>query len=306
MLSPKKSSFAQVSFAELNVDRQRLLFELRSQLLLSNYYARDYTLSALETRRNAQMNWPQWGEQEPFNWGERLPDRLIDCEGFWLRGYGGKSAFHSLELSTSVFDSRLELAILEGGDGKGVVSNHGIQLIKSIATVAPIFRGEIRNSRYNGWMMQKIKPTYKSCYSETEREVDCFSLIKVEGEPPYDVELDTSKNPGRVEIIHGKIQSVAADMWFGPTFWPEAACTPEEVRAQPWLKIEETEHYMHINCWPEPFTRPDGEQGELQKKLWRLLFKSDCEWPPNGGVPQPVPLPEPPPKPTVTMRVDFS
>jgi hypothetical protein len=76
-------------------------------------------------------------------------------------------------------------------------------------------------------------------------------------------------------------------MWLGPAFWAEAACAPEEVRAQPWLNIKETEHYMHINCWPEPFTRPDGEQGELQKKLWRLLFNSDCEWPPNGGIPQP-------------------
>jgi hypothetical protein len=97
---------------------------------------------------------------------------------------------------------------------------------------------------------------------------------------PDSFKLDTSTNPGRNDKINGGPAMVAADMWLGPAFWKYAPCHKEEVISQPWLKVRDTEHFLHINSFPEPFTRPDGEQGEIQRKLWRLLFHSDCQWPP--------------------------
>ena len=49
------------------------------------------------------------------------------------------------------------------------------------------------------------------------------------------------------------------------------------------IERRDTPHYLYLKCWPHPFTRPDGEQGRVQQKLWRLLYHEDCEWPPGSG-----------------------
>ena len=97
--------------------------------------------------------------------------------------------------------------------------------------------------------------------------------------------LDTSLNPGRY-IVDDKNQfrAVPADLWLGPHFWDYAPCTKEEVLAADFfIEKRDTPHYLYLKSWPHPFTRPDGEQGRVQQKLWRLLFKEDCEWPPGSG-----------------------
>ena len=59
-------------------------------------------------------------------------------------------------------------------------------------------------------------------------------------------------------------------------------------------EVRDTPHYLYLKSWPHPFTRPDGEQGRVQQKLWRLLFHEDCEWPPGSGGISDTPVGGPP------------
>ena len=97
--------------------------------------------------------------------------------------------------------------------------------------------------------------------------------------------LDTSLNPGRPkELADGATFYPTAEMWLGPHFWQDAKCTKEDaLAAEFWLETRETAHYTYFRCWPTAFTRPDGEQGRMQQRLWKLFFHEDCEWPPGSG-----------------------
>lgn len=92
-------------------------------------------------------------------------------------------------------------------------------------------------------------------------------------------------NPGRTKVVdHRCIFYPTAEMWLGPHFWQYAKCTKEEALAADfWLETRDTPHYTYFKCWPTPFTRPDGEQGRMQQRLWKLFFHEDCEWPPGSG-----------------------
>jgi hypothetical protein len=97
--------------------------------------------------------------------------------------------------------------------------------------------------------------------------------------------FDKSKNPGHTKVIDGcSIFYPTAETWLGPHFWQYAKCTKEEaLAANFWLETRDTPHFTYFKCWPTAFTRPDGEQGRMQQRLWKLFFHEDCEWPPGSG-----------------------
>ena len=97
--------------------------------------------------------------------------------------------------------------------------------------------------------------------------------------------IDISMNPGRPkELNFGVNFYPTAEMWLGPHFWQYAKCTKEEALAADFfIEKRDTPHLLYLKCWPEPFTRPDGEQGRMQQRLWKLFFHEDCEWPPGSG-----------------------
>jgi hypothetical protein len=97
--------------------------------------------------------------------------------------------------------------------------------------------------------------------------------------------VSTALNPGRhKEILAGIFFLPTAEMWLGPHFWQYAKCTKEEaLDADFFLEKRETPHFLYLKSWPQPFSRPDGEQGRLQQRIWQLLFHEDCEWPPGSG-----------------------
>lgn len=97
--------------------------------------------------------------------------------------------------------------------------------------------------------------------------------------------FDVSMNPGRPqELLVGVRFYPTSEMWLGPDFWQFAKCTKEEVlTAGFFLEKRDTPHFLYLKSWPKPFTRPDGEQGRIQQKLWKLFFRDDCEWPPGSG-----------------------
>jgi hypothetical protein len=96
---------------------------------------------------------------------------------------------------------------------------------------------------------------------------------------------DVSRNPGRIKALAFRVNFYpTAEMWLGPHFWQYATCTKEEALAADFfIEKRDTPHYLYLKCWPEPFTRPDGEQGRMQQRLWKLFFNEDCEWPPGSG-----------------------
>jgi len=102
---------------------------------------------------------------------------------------------------------------------------------------------------------------------------------------PDRIFLDISMNPGRWKQITPMISFLpTAEMWLGPHFWQYAKCTKEEaLAAEFFIEKRDTPQFLYLKCWPQPFTRPDGEQGRMQQRLWRLFFHEDCEWPPGSG-----------------------
>ncbi len=97
--------------------------------------------------------------------------------------------------------------------------------------------------------------------------------------------IDISLNPGRSKQLYPYSSFYpSAEMWLGPHFWQYAKCTKEEAQAANfWLETRDTPHVTYFKCWPTAFTRPDGEQGRMQQRLWKLFFHEDCEWPPGSG-----------------------
>jgi len=102
---------------------------------------------------------------------------------------------------------------------------------------------------------------------------------------PDRVFIDISRNPGRPKGLLPTVKFMpTSEMWLGPHFWQYAKCTKEEALAADFfIEKRDTPHYLYLRCWPEPFTRPDGEQGRMQQRLWKLFFHEDCEWPPGSG-----------------------
>lgn len=102
---------------------------------------------------------------------------------------------------------------------------------------------------------------------------------------PDQVYADVSRNPGRVKSLMFRVNFYpTAEMWLGPHFWQYAKCTKDDALAADFfIEKRDTPHYVYLKCWPEPFTRPDGEQGRMQQRLWKLFFHEDCEWPPGSG-----------------------
>jgi len=108
--------------------------------------------------------------------------------------------------------------------------------------------------------------------------------------------IDISRNPGRGKVLLSQFYFYAsAEMWLGPHFWQHAKCTKDEVLAADFfIEKRDTPHYLYLKCWPTPFTRPEGEQGRMQQRLWKLFFHEDCEWPPGSGTISDEPIYGPP------------
>lgn len=144
------------------------------------------------------------------------------------------------------------------------------------------------------WQWNTLYESWQACREAGSIERYFGSLppgIKTFIEPPIDILsqprelIDISLNPGRTRNLIIPISFHAtAEMWLGPHFWQYAKCTKEEVLASDFfLEKRDTPHFLYIKSWPEPFTRPDGEQGRQQQRIWQLFFHEDCEWPPGSG-----------------------
>ncbi len=151
------------------------------------------------------------------------------------------------------------------------------------------------NPSIGGWQWRSLYRTwqnapffdrhYERTYGQAPPLIRTCVEKSIDGISPERVRINTSLNPGRSRELLTTIYFLpTAEMWLGPHFWQYAKCTKEEALAADfWLETRDTPHYTYFKCWPAPFTRPDGEQGRMQQRLWKLFFHEDCEWPPGSG-----------------------
>lgn len=156
------------------------------------------------------------------------------------------------------------------------------QLMNSFpATGAWQWRGHYRN-----WQgCQCVEMSYEALYGELPPGLRTSKESSVDGFLPERTLIDISLNPGRSkQLSEGSEFYATAEMWLGPDFWQYAKCSREEVLAADFfIEKRDTPDFLYLKSWPEAFSRPDGEQGRMQQRLWKLFFHEDCEWPPGSG-----------------------
>jgi hypothetical protein len=197
----------------------------------------------------------------------RMP-RSLD---FWL--------FHAKEMGRqSVLHSMIE-RLAQAPDDWGVMRE---SMMKAFPTTgAWQWRG-----LYRSWQGAECLETgYERRYGKLPTGCKTRKEPSPDGYGEGKTMIDISLNPGRPkELYHFSHFYPTAEMWLGPHFWQYAKCTKEEALAADfWLETRETAHFSYFRCWPTAFTRPDGEQGRMQRRLWKLFFHEDCEWPPGSG-----------------------
>jgi hypothetical protein len=138
---------------------------------------------------------------------------------------------------------------------------------------------------YHYWQGSVNPEVHVRNYGEVPPQTPTYIKKSIDGIGPDRVFIDTSRNPGRAkELIPTVYFRATAEMWLGPHFWQYAKCTKEDVLAADFfIEKRDTPHFLYLKSWPEAFTRPDGEQGRQQQRLWKLFFHEDCEWPPGSG-----------------------
>jgi hypothetical protein len=138
---------------------------------------------------------------------------------------------------------------------------------------------------YNSWQNANSTKYYETRYGHRPSGLVTYMEKSIDSLKSDRELIDVSLNPGRSkELASGLFFIPSAEMWLGPDFWQYAKCTKEEaLSADFFLEKRDTPHFLYLKSWPRPFSRPDGEQGRQQQKIWRLFFNEDCEWPPGSG-----------------------
>lgn len=188
------------------------------------------------------------------------------------------------EGSQSVVSCRIE--------NKSKAPDDWTRLIEAMMIQWPTIGGWQWDSLYYRWQNSGIPSSYIENYGEIPPLMRTY-LIKANDNIGNDrLMLDSATNTGRShEILPGVFFAPTAEMWLGPHFWQYAKCTKEEALAADFfLEKRDTPHFLYLKSWPVPFSRPDGEQGRQQQRIWKLLFHEDCEWPPGSGGISDIPI----------------
>lgn len=211
-----------------------------------------------------------------------IAKRALDA--FWVEaGPSSKSVtfrlLHAKELGRqSVLGCRIEQNAKAPNDWR--------RLIEGLMTLVPAIGGWQWRNLYQFWQGDNsadrfyemrwgsVPPGFRKQYQPS-----------IDGIGPGQTFIDVSLNPGRPKELLPTVDfRPTSEMWLGPHFWQYAKCTKEEALAADFfIEKRDTPHYLYLKCWPEPFSRPDGEQGRMQQRLWKLFFHEDCEWPPGSG-----------------------
>lgn len=159
-------------------------------------------------------------------------------------------------------------------------------MLENLMNVFPTTGAWQYRGLYRAWQGATcIEMSYEDLYGRLPPGFKTWKEPSIDGNLPGRTLIDISLNPGREKQLYPDSYFYpTAEMWLGPHFWQYAKCTKEEaLSADFFIEKVDTPNYLYLKCWPTAFTRPDGEQGRMQQKLWKLFFHEDCEWPPGSG-----------------------
>jgi len=95
---------------------------------------------------------------------------------------------------------------------------------------------------------------------------------------PYPLEqriIDTSKNPGRCILKRGYHEAVGSVVWLGEPFWQLSGAEKSSLAYFDWLRVSHPEqNVIRIQSAESCFSGPDAKDGEIQRRLRKLLFPS--------------------------------
>lgn len=244
------------------------------------------------------------GHSEQYHTADRLRLSAVEIEKLIedrnLDGFGidaGRSprgmAFklsHAKNLGRqSVFYSQIEIQAKAPDDWR--------PMLESLMTSFPATGAWQWRGLYRAWQSADcIEMGYEDRYGRLPPGYKTWQESSIDGHLPGKTLIDVSLNPGRSKQLYLNSHFYpTAEMWLGPHFWQYAKCTKEvALAAEFFIEKRDTPQYLYLKCWPEPFTRPDGEQGRMQQRLWKLFFQEDCEWPPGSGIISDEPMYGPP------------
>ena len=155
-------------------------------------------------------------------------------------------------------------------------------LIEGLIVQWPCIGAWQSNNLYSAWQNTGDPVSYQRRYGSMPPAIEHY---EINGACSPRTRMRLPNAPGRTSTILPAIDFYpSAEMWLGPHFWQYAKCTKEEALAADFfIEKRDTSHFLYLKCWPTAFTRPDGEQGRMQQRLWKLFFLEDCEWPPGSG-----------------------
>lgn len=91
--------------------------------------------------------------------------------------------------------------------------------------------------------------------------------------PCAQIEIDTSRNPGRNVFKTGYVEAVGSTMWLGEDFFALTGANKEAIEASGWLKTSELKPgILKIQAQEACFTQSEGIEAELQNKMRDLLY----------------------------------
>jgi hypothetical protein len=221
-------------------------------------------------------------ELPPSEISELISERKLD--GFWV--YSGKSGRHLdfCILNGKQADNLASLGCYVERDAKA--PNNWVPLIEGLMNRFQTVGAWQWHELYQGWQrIFRADTGYESRWGTLPSGYRKWHEPGLTVGDPGKTFIDIAKNPGRPKGLATRVNFYpTADMWLGPHFWQYAKCTKEDALAADFfIEKRDTPHFTYFKCWPTAFTRPDGEQGRMQQRLWQLFFHEDCEWPPGSG-----------------------
>jgi len=205
-------------------------------------------------------------------------DRSVAYELAAMRNTGGQS----------ILSCRIE--------NKAKTPNDWTQLIEALMIQWSSIGGWQWSNLYKAWQGASSFDGYERNVGPVPTTIKTYTQKSYCSLDPGRLLIDTSLNPGRFkELVLGVRFYATAEMWLGPHFWQYAKCTKEEALAADFfIEKRDTPHFLYLKSWPQLFSRPDGEQGRQQQRIWKLLFHEECEWPPGSGGISDIPMYGPP------------
>lgn len=221
----------------------------------------------------------------------RLKARLSDRESFfdvqlggnWLRSWSDADAqvarvnpnfgvsfrFGGLELAISGGPGRkVHISTVDAADMDGEKVRDVIDLMLQNFLITQII---MVDAAYSARQSIKDIELYKRNFGPNDT-----ASLKIGSNrlpPPLErEEIMISENPGRLIFRRDYIEGVSSEMWLGNSFWRYSISDKERVLSEKWLETRDCGDYLHVRAFSKTFTREDGEEGGIQRRLFQLFF----------------------------------